>query len=167
GGFMVGGLANEPGYRRDYIFVKLNPEGDTLWTYMVGGGDDDHGRSVIQTYDGNYAMAGKSSSWVNGSCTWLVKIGEPSCCVGRVGDANGLGVYPQEVTVADIMTLVTAKYISLLPCEQNLHCLTEADANQSGGADPKCSDITMADIQTLVNHLFIAGPVNAPLKDCF
>jgi hypothetical protein len=34
------------------------------------------------------------------------------------------------------------------------------------GANPKCSDITISDIQTLVNHLFIAGPANAPLKSC-
>jgi hypothetical protein len=88
------------------------------------------------------------------------------CCVGRVGNANGIGTYPNEVTISDIQLLVTAKFMSSLPCEQNLHCLTEADVNQSGGANPACKDITIADIQTLVNHLFIAGPANAPLKDC-
>jgi hypothetical protein len=86
--------------------------------------------------------------------------------VGRVGNANGIGTYPQEVTISDIQLLVTAKFISSLPCEQNLHCLTEADVNQSGEANPACKDITISDIQTLVNHLFIAGPANAPLKSC-
>jgi len=89
-----------------------------------------------------------------------------TCCVGRVGDANGLGTYPQEVTISDIQLLVFAKFISSLPCEQNLSCLTEADVNQSGLANPACKDVTISDIQTLVNHLFIAGPVNAPLKSC-
>jgi hypothetical protein len=88
------------------------------------------------------------------------------CCVGRVGNANGFGSYPNEVTISDIQLLVTAKFISSLPCEQNLHCLTEADVNQSGEANPACKDITISDIQTLVNHLFIAGPANAPLKSC-
>jgi len=92
------------------------------------------------------------------------------CCqsrVGsRVGDANGVGTYPHEVTISDIQLMVTAKFISSLPCEQNLPCLTEADVNQSGGANPACNDITISDIQTLVNHLFIAGPANAPLKEC-
>ncbi|MCX6835185.1 MAG: hypothetical protein NTW07_08660 [candidate division Zixibacteria bacterium] len=91
---------------------------------------------------------------------------QASCCVGRVGDANGTGTYPHEVTISDIQLLVTAKFISSLPCEENLHCLTEADVNQSGGAHPTCSSITISDIQTLVNHLFIAGPLNAPLKNC-
>jgi hypothetical protein len=93
-------------------------------------------------------------------------LGSSNCCNGRVGNANGLGTYPNEVTISDIQLLVTAKFISTLPCEQNLHCLTEADVNQSGGANPACKDITVADIQTLVNHLFIAGPVAAPLKSC-
>ncbi|MCX6835258.1 MAG: hypothetical protein NTW07_09040, partial [candidate division Zixibacteria bacterium] len=88
------------------------------------------------------------------------------CCCQRVGNANNLGTYPNEVTISDIQLLVTAKFISSLPCEQNLHCLAEADVNQSGGANPACKDITISDIQTLVNHLFIAGPTNAPLKDC-
>jgi hypothetical protein len=88
------------------------------------------------------------------------------CCDGRVGNANGFGSYPNEVTISDIQLLVTAKFISSLPCEQNLTCLAEADVNQSGGAAPACKDITIADIQTLVNHLFIAGPANAPLKSC-
>ena len=91
---------------------------------------------------------------------------EQGCCCGRVGNANGLGTYPQEVTISDIQTLVTAKFISSKPCTENLPCLTEADVNQSGGANPTCNDITISDIQTLVNHLFIAGPANAPLKDC-
>jgi hypothetical protein len=88
------------------------------------------------------------------------------CCQIRVGDANGLGTYPNEVTISDIQLLVTAKFISSLPCEQNLHCLSEADVNQSGGANPQCKDITISDIQTLVNHLFICGPANCPLKSC-
>jgi hypothetical protein len=90
---------------------------------------------------------------------------EQGCCCGRVGDANGLGTYPQEVTISDIQTLVTAKFI-LGTCDGLVQCLSEGDVNQSGGANPTCNDITISDIQTLVNHLFIAGPANAPLKDC-
>jgi hypothetical protein len=94
------------------------------------------------------------------------EFGPLTCCEGRVGDANGLGTYPKEVTISDIQLLVFAKFISSLPCEQNLHCLAEADVNQTGGVNPKCSDVTISDIQTLVNHLFIAGPTSAPLKSC-
>jgi hypothetical protein len=88
-----------------------------------------------------------------------------SCCFGRVGNVNGLGTYPNEVTISDIQTLVTAKFIQGT-CVGYVSCIAEGDVNQSGGADPTCNDITISDIQTLVNHLFIAGPVNAPLKTC-
>jgi plastocyanin len=93
-------------------------------------------------------------------------VAPPPCCNLRVGDVNGAGTYPNEVTIGDIQLMVTALFISSLPCGQNLHCLAEADVNQSGGANPKCTDITIADIQTLVNHLFICGPVSCPLKTC-
>jgi hypothetical protein len=88
------------------------------------------------------------------------------CCGGRVGNVNGVGPYPNEITISDIQLLVTAKFISSLPCTSNLPCLAEADVNQSGGENPNCKDITIGDIQTLVNHLFIAGPLNAPLNYC-
>jgi hypothetical protein len=90
-----------------------------------------------------------------------------NCCQGKVGNAN-LSSSPGDdsPTISDIQLLVYAKFVSTLPCEQNLPCLTEADMNQSGGDNPKCSDITISDIQTVVNHLFIAGRVNAPLKEC-
>jgi hypothetical protein len=97
--------------------------------------------------------------------TFAVGLGWSSCCVGRVGDANGFGTYPNEVTISDIQTLVTAKFI-YGTCTGYVQCLAEGDANQSGGANPACKDITISDIQTLVNHLFIAGPANAPLKEC-
>ena len=88
-----------------------------------------------------------------------------SCCSGRVGDANGTGIYPAEVTIGDIQTLVTAKFI-VGTCVDYVECVAEGDVNQSGGAGPTCQDLTISDIQTLVNHLFIAGPANAPLKEC-
>jgi hypothetical protein len=94
-------------------------------------------------------------------CTYV-----SSCCVGTVGNANGLGTPPNEVTISDIQLIVTAKFISPLPCTSNLPCLAEADVNQSGGAAPTCASVTIADVQTLVNHLFICGKVNCPLKVC-
>ncbi|MCX6834743.1 MAG: CRTAC1 family protein, partial [candidate division Zixibacteria bacterium] len=88
-----------------------------------------------------------------------------SCCEGRVGNANDFGTYPQEVTISDIQSLVTAKFI-VGRCDGLVSCIAEGDANQSGGTSPACKDITISDIQMLVNHLFIAGPANAPLNDC-
>jgi hypothetical protein len=87
------------------------------------------------------------------------------CCVGRVGDANGEGDYPDEITLGDIMLLVDVKFVSG-DCSK-LPCLTEADVNQDGGTDPSCEEhVTLGDIMTLVDFLFITGPENATLPEC-
>jgi hypothetical protein len=86
---------------------------------------------------------------------------EGLCCADRVGDPNGLG--GDEPTLGDIMMLVNAKYIAMT-CEV-LPCMTEADVNQSGGANPVCDDITLVDIMTLVSYLYIVGP-SLGLPDC-
>jgi len=88
-----------------------------------------------------------------------------SCCVGRVGDANGQGDYPDEVSLGDIMLMIDAKFISG-DCSK-LPCIAEADVTQDGGANPNCDDhVTLGDIMTLVDFLFITGPEIAILPDC-
>jgi len=88
-----------------------------------------------------------------------------SCCVGRVGDANGSNEPTDEITLGDIMLMVDVKFISG-DCTK-LACLAEADVNQDGGAAPTCEDhVTLGDIMTLVDFLFITGPETAVLQDC-
>ena len=93
---------------------------------------------------------------------------DPSCCVGRVGDANGQGDYPDEVTLGDIMLMVDVCFISN-DCTK-FACPDEADVNQSGGASPLQSEclnyVTLGDIMTLVDFLFITGPDVAILNTC-
>jgi hypothetical protein len=61
--------------------------------------------------------------------------------------------------------MVDVKFISG-DCSK-LSCLTEADVNQDGGANPNCDDhITLGDIMALVDFLFITGPETAVLNDC-
>jgi uncharacterized protein (TIGR02145 family) len=76
------------------------------------------------------------------------------CCTGRVGDANGSD--DDEPTIGDVSVLIDAKFITG-SCDGVLSCLTEADVNQSGGADPTCDDITIGDISILIDYLFISG----------
>ena len=77
-----------------------------------------------------------------------------SCCIGRVGDANGSG--DDEPTIGDVSTMIDARFITGT-CEGILACLAEADINQSGGANPTCDDITIGDISILIDYLFITG----------
>jgi hypothetical protein len=87
------------------------------------------------------------------------------CCSGRVGDANGEGEYPDEVTLGDIMLMVDVKFISG-DCTK-LPCVAEADVDQNGGVDPTCGEhVTLGDIMKLVDFLFITGPDVAVLPNC-
>jgi len=89
----------------------------------------------------------------------------PGCCLGRVGDANKEGEYPDEVTLGDIMLLVDVKFVSG-DCAK-LPCIAEADVNQDGGVYPNCDDhVTLGDIMYLVDFLFITGPEDAELPEC-
>lgn len=85
-----------------------------------------------------------------------------SCCAGRVGNANGIG--DDEPTIGDICTVVYAKFVAG-SCAGVIDCLAEADVNQSGGSDPACADITIGDVQMLIDYLFVNGRL-PDLPDC-
>ena len=99
------------------------------------------GRASSANYRGNFGF-------------WQV-LQAPGCCVTRVGDANGIG--GDEPTIGDISSMIDAKFISG-SCTGVIACLSEADINQSGGANPTCDDITIGDISMLIDYLFITGP---------
>ncbi len=84
------------------------------------------------------------------------------CGSGRVGDVNGIG--GDEPTISDVSLMIDAKFISY-SCD-SIPCLSEADINQSGGANPTCDDISIGDISMLIDYLFITGSDNMTLPEC-
>jgi len=77
GGYIVAGYA---GYRYDTSYsavylVKTNAQGDTLWTRTYGGDSgDDAARSIAQSLDGGYIIAGKTRSFSTGPAdVWLLR----------------------------------------------------------------------------------------------
>ena len=65
----------------DFWLLKLNSDGDSLWTKCLGGTDDDRASDIITAFDGNYVVTGFSSSTdgdVSGNdgsnYCWTVKI---------------------------------------------------------------------------------------------
>jgi hypothetical protein len=76
-----------------------------------------------------------------------------------VGDANGSG--DDIPTIGDISVIIDHLFLSGTP----LGCYSEADMNQSGGANPTSEDITIGDISTLIDYLFITG-ASLGLADC-
>jgi hypothetical protein len=85
--------------------------------------------------------------------------GNPTCCVGKIGDANGSG--DDMPTIGDISVMIDAKFITgsciTTGPGANIRCITEADANLSGGIGATCDDISIGDISMLIDDLFITG----------
>jgi uncharacterized protein (TIGR02145 family) len=102
--------------------------------------------------DGGVLAANRASYSVNASA---------DCCADRVGDVNGDA--NSEPTVGDISLMIDAKFISM-SCD-DVTCISEADINQSGGANPTCEDISLGDIAMLIDYLFITGP-SLGLSEC-
>jgi len=46
----------------DYWLLRLNAEGEVLWSKTYGGSGDDRGQSIIQTPDGGFAITGYAMS---------------------------------------------------------------------------------------------------------
>ncbi len=59
GGYIVAGVTECFGAgESDVYLVKTDCDGDTIWTRTYGVSDDDYGRSIAQTSDGGYIVAG-------------------------------------------------------------------------------------------------------------
>jgi hypothetical protein len=74
GGFIIAGDTESYGAgATDVYLVKTNATGGFLWQKTFGGTGYDHGRSVQQTYDGGYVVAGELSLGSTNSSIYLVK----------------------------------------------------------------------------------------------
>lgn len=92
GGYLLGGSSNSPesgnksekNYgQSDYWVLKLDTKGEVEWQKAYGGEGNDQLQAVLQSKDGNYLLAGSSSSGTTGnknasngkgSDFWLLKI---------------------------------------------------------------------------------------------
>ena len=57
----------------DVCLVKADLAGNLLWDKTYGGIGDDYGSSVVQTYDGGYAVYGSTQTLAGGDDFWLIK----------------------------------------------------------------------------------------------
>ena len=72
-GYVIAGKTNSFGNFYQVYLIKTNSFGDTLWTRTYGGAGYDDGRSVQQTSDGGYIVAGWTNSFGDGNQVYLIK----------------------------------------------------------------------------------------------
>jgi len=80
GGFvMVGSTTSFGAGGSDLWLVKVDANGNLVWSKTYGGAGNDSGNCIVQTSDGGFVMVGSTTSFgAGGSDLWLVKV-----------DANG------------------------------------------------------------------------------
>jgi hypothetical protein len=83
GDYIIAGTSSSFGAGgNDLYLIKIDSFGDTLWTLLYGGSDNDVGASVELTIDGGYIVAGTIWSWVTPADCWLVKTGPDTVVSG-------------------------------------------------------------------------------------
>jgi hypothetical protein len=96
GGYAIAGSTTSFGAGGEDVYVvKLNAKGNLQWTKTIGGPDREEGRSLIQTSDGGYAIAGATNSFgagyadvyvvkldASGNIQWTKTIGGPGDEIG-------------------------------------------------------------------------------------
>jgi len=81
-GKAIGMVTKEKEGINDYIALKINDQGEEIWSKTVGSGGEDILRKLIETRDGGYLMAGTSNSGssrdknsnIGGNDFWVVKL---------------------------------------------------------------------------------------------
>jgi len=61
-GFLAIGSSNNTGFQEDFWILKLDENGNVIWSKSYGGSDDDYGYYGIQTESGEYMIVGSTKS---------------------------------------------------------------------------------------------------------
>lgn len=99
GGYALAGYTSSSGAGYyDFYLVKTDLAGNMQWSKTYGGTGDDEARSLIQTSDGGYALAGWTDSFgVSGYAFYLVKTDSSGNMIwnrtyGRAGDNQAYSI---------------------------------------------------------------------------
>ena len=76
GGYVTAGYVWSFGAgNQDVYLITTSASGDSIWARTYGGQSNDNGRSVQQTADGGYVIAGYTQSFGAGNDVYLIKCG--------------------------------------------------------------------------------------------
>jgi hypothetical protein len=74
GGYLAAGLTNSYGAGSDDAWVvKLNSDGDTLWTHTYGASGGEYANSIAATPEGGFILAATTDSYGLAGEAWILK----------------------------------------------------------------------------------------------
>ena len=78
GGYAIAGVTYSfDAGQGDFWLVKIDVDGNMMWSSTYGGMGPDYGYSLVQTYDEGYVIAGVTGSFgAEGANFWLIKTDE-------------------------------------------------------------------------------------------
>ena len=97
GGYIVSAITRSFGLSLpDMWILKLDPEGDTVWTRRYGGTDNEHCYSTRQTADGGYIAVGKTESFSSENGIMFLKLNS----IGKLGTEIGVNeIYSDNIFI--------------------------------------------------------------------
>lgn len=74
GGYIVAGETSTSAGDIDFLILKLNGNGDLVWQKTYGNSGNDTARSIQQTIDGGYVVAGETTTNAGDTDFWVLKL---------------------------------------------------------------------------------------------
>jgi len=116
GGYALAGYTESFGAGGfDFWLVKVDSSGNIQWNQTYGESESDSAQAMVQTSDGGYALAGKTTSFGAGvSDAWLIKTDE----AGVIPEFPSLTILPL-LLVATFVIIVCKKRLPKTPNQQS------------------------------------------------
>jgi uncharacterized delta-60 repeat protein len=118
GGYIVAGSTNSFGAGGDVLIIKLNSSGNIQWSRAIGGTNSDYARSIQQTSDGGYIVAGDTLSFGAGSFDFLIIKLDSSGNISGCG--NVLNVSPTNNSISPTNTSISPTNTSISPTNTSI-----------------------------------------------
>jgi len=109
GGFIIAGTTNSFGAGGfDYYVIRTDSVGDTLWTKTFGGVNDDYARSVDNTIDGGFVIAGEEDAWPFDADARVIKLDT----LGNIIWDKSIENNSEDERILSIKSLSSGKFIA-------------------------------------------------------
>jgi hypothetical protein len=139
GGYLLAGYTQSFGSgNHDFWMVKIDANGDSLWSKTLGGVSVDVCKAALQTADGGYILAGGTYSFGPGLMDfWLVKVG-PEEALARPYDAT--------VYFSDTGTNCVLRWIAPQECDYNIYSTTQMGEIAGPPSPDWTLEVTLPDV---------------------